>query len=455
MPRRAPAQLAKLTDFGVARVIDSEGLTLTGDVLGTLAYMAPEQAEGLEAGAPADLYSLALVIYEALTGVNPVRATTAFQRARKLGAHLPPLRRQRRDLPGELGRSIDGALRPHPRERGTIADLRAALQAALVHVGDEPGVVTGAWTRDLEGGGDREEPFAARASPAPEPDDRQEEAGGIWPARAVGAAGAAAFAAWTAERLLAPSPVPPAAAALLAGAAVLFLPRLGWLALAGTLTAGAAARGHPGAALVIALAALLPVLLLPTRPTAWPLPAAAPALGLIGLAGAWPALAARAGRAGPVQRAALGAIGWVWLLLAGAALGRGRVLYLPHVPGVPPPAAWIGSLPQTTGHLLAALGSSGVLAPGAVWALAAMTAPWLVRGRTPALDIARVLAWSALVVGATPAAVVAVNGTDAVGAAPTALLGAAACAVVALAPRGIAGWRRAWHSLGDVGARLP
>ena len=48
----------------------------TGDVVGTAAYMAPEQAEGREAGAPADLYSLALVTYEALTGVNPVRTGT-------------------------------------------------------------------------------------------------------------------------------------------------------------------------------------------------------------------------------------------------------------------------------------------------------------------------------------------------------------------------------------------
>jgi eukaryotic-like serine/threonine-protein kinase len=448
--------VAKLTDFGVARVIDSDGLTLTGDVLGTLAYMAPEQAEGLDAGAPADLYSLALVVYEALTGVNPVRATTAFQRARRLGAHLPPLRRQRRDLPGELGRAIDCALRPHPRERGTIADLHAALQASLVHVGDEPGIVTGAWTRDPEADADQEEPFAVRAPPTPEPEDHQDLLQhGVWPARALAAVGAAAFAAWTAEWLLAPSPLAPAAAALVAGAAVLLLPRLGWLALVVTLSAGAALRSHPGAALVIALAALLPVALLPARPTAWPLAAAAPALGLIGLAGAWPALAARAGRAGLMQRAALGAIGWLWLLLVGAVLGRDRVLYLPHVPGVPPPGIWIGSLPETTGHLLASLGTSGVLAPAAVWALAAVTAPWLVRRRTLTLDVVRVVVWSALVVSATSAAVSAVHGNDTVGPAPTAILGAVACAAVALAPRGIGGWRRAWRSRPDVGARLP
>jgi hypothetical protein len=451
----SPSQLAKLTDFGVARVIDSEGLTNTGDVLGTLAYMAPEQAEGLEAGAPADLYSLAIVVYEALTGVNPVRGTTAFQRARKLGAHLPPLRRQRRDLPGDLARAIDRALRPRPRERGTVADLRAALRAARPVVGDEPGIVTDPWTHDDEPEGDEPGPLAPReptrkATGVATDDDAPRS---VWVDRGLAAAGAAGFASWTATRLLPPAPLPAAAAALVAGAAVLLLPRVGWLALAACLCAGALIRGHAGAALVIAIAALAPVLLLPARPSAWPLSAAAPALGLIGVAGAWPALASRA--PGTLQRAVLGAIGWVWLLLAGAVLRPAHVLYLPHVPGVPPPAAWIGSLSQTTGHLLPALVKTGVLAPAVVWALAAVTAPWLVRGGSLVLDAVRVVAWAALVVSATSAAVAAVHGTDVVGAAPTAVLGAAVCAAVALAPRGADGWRRARHSLPDVGARLP
>jgi serine/threonine protein kinase len=65
---------AKLTDFGGASLVGEDVLTRTGDVLGTLAYMAPEQSEGREVGAQADLYSLALVTYEALCGVNPVAA---------------------------------------------------------------------------------------------------------------------------------------------------------------------------------------------------------------------------------------------------------------------------------------------------------------------------------------------------------------------------------------------
>src|SRR5436309_8956352 len=138
---------AKLTDFGVARVIGGDSLTRTGDVIGTAAYMAPEQAAGRPAGPAADLYALALVTYEALTGLNPVRTSTAAARARRLGAHLPPVRRQRRDLPRELGRGIDLALRPRPRERGTVAELRASLAASLPEVSDEPGVVATAWPR--------------------------------------------------------------------------------------------------------------------------------------------------------------------------------------------------------------------------------------------------------------------------------------------------------------------
>ena len=93
--------------------------------------MAPEQAEGREVEPAADLYSLALVLYEALTGANPLRAGTAPATPRRPGTHLPPLRRQRRDLPRELGGAIDLALRPRPSERGDLDELRAALVAAL------------------------------------------------------------------------------------------------------------------------------------------------------------------------------------------------------------------------------------------------------------------------------------------------------------------------------------
>ncbi len=466
----AATQVAKLTDFGVAHVVGGDSLTRTGDVLGTLAYMAPEQAEGLEVAEPADLYSLALILYEALSGVNPLANARPGPSSRRLGLYLPALRRQRRDLPRHLAASIDLALRPRPRERGTVAELRVALAAAQHEVGDEPGVVTGAWTTlrprtaddepEQEAERTQRERLWRNTSAADE--DAHSRGGGsgerdgaadpgyAWPPRALAAAGAAAITVWLTATVLAPSPVPPAAAGLLAAAAVLLLPRLGWGALAIALAALAGAHGLPGAAATIAAACLIPLILAPVAPTSWPLSAGAPALGLIGLAGAWPAVAGRA--ATPWRRAALGAIGWIWLLLASAIAGK--ALYLPPVPGIAAPHAWMSSLSTTIDHLIRPEVSAGVLAPALVWAVAALTLPWLVRGGSVVLDVARVVIWASLLVSATGAAVVAAHGSTSVGAAPTALIGALVSAVVALAPSLLGMWRDALYS-GRAGARVP
>src|SRR6185437_14237782 len=128
---RRPGPAAKLADFGGASIAEEDALTRTGDVLGTLAYMAPEQSDGREAGEPADLYSLALVLYEALSGVNPVRGATPAATARRIGTRLEPLSRRRRDLPRGLAAALDRALAPDPRARGQLQDLRAALADAL------------------------------------------------------------------------------------------------------------------------------------------------------------------------------------------------------------------------------------------------------------------------------------------------------------------------------------
>ncbi len=465
VPEAPPSetQLAKLTDFGVARVVGGDALTHTGDVLGTLAYMAPEQAEGLEAAEPADLYSLALVIYEALSGVNPIAGVRSGRGSRRLGMYVPPLRRQRRDLPRHLGASIDLALRPRPRERGTLAELRRALAMAQDEVGDEPGVVTGAWAT-LRAGPDEADPPAEReererlwrgrrpGSAGARPPvagsesalSREPEAGPdyAWPPRALAAAGAAALTVWLTTGALAPSPVPPAAAGLVAGAAVLLLPRVGWAALTIALAVLAASRHLPGLAAVTTIALLLPLIVSPAAATSWPLSAGAPALGFIGLAGAWPAAAARATT--PWRRATLGATGWIWLLLASAVAGK--ALYLPLVPDVAPPHAWMSSLSTTVHHLLRPEVSAGVLAPALVWAAAAVTLPWLVRGTSLVLDVARVVVWAALLVSGTGAAIVALHGSDAVGAAPTAVVGAVVAAAVALAPSLVGIWRGALHA---------
>ncbi len=121
---------AKLADFGGAWITGEDPLTRTGDVMGTLAYMAPEQAEGGEVGVECDLYSCALVCFEALSGVNPVRGATPAATARQIGTELPSLREYRPDLPGELVAAIDVALDPVAEYRADLGELRDALAAA-------------------------------------------------------------------------------------------------------------------------------------------------------------------------------------------------------------------------------------------------------------------------------------------------------------------------------------
>ena len=133
--------LAKLTDFGVAAIAGDDGLTRTGDVVGTLAYMAPEQADGGRVTGAADLYALALVLYEALSGFNPVRAGGAAATARRVGTRLPSLARARPDLPAELCDALDRALLPDPDDRGTLEDLRDGLTIARDDAGTEVGPV--------------------------------------------------------------------------------------------------------------------------------------------------------------------------------------------------------------------------------------------------------------------------------------------------------------------------
>jgi eukaryotic-like serine/threonine-protein kinase len=386
---------AKLTDFGVARIAGDDALTRTGDVVGTLAYMAPEQAEGRDVGPAADLYALALCVYEGLAGVNPVRARGAGATARRVGQRLPPLGRLRRDLPLDLCEAIDAAVWPHADERGTVADLRAALAAALDDVGDEPGTIAGGPLEPLT-----------------------HVAGGVGRSRtslverALAAALAAGLAA-AALRWAGPAPpVDPLSGALGAALATLLLPRLAWIALTAAVVIWLLGPA-PGVAWPAAVAvAPVPLLLRRAPAPAWSLPAAAPLLGLATIAGAYPALCGRL--AGPLERAAAGALGAWWLLLAEPLTGRRLLLGAPSGAG----DGW---------HAVGAVTTSGAITVAAIWALAAALLPLLVRGRLLAVDIVAAVAWSAAVAAGTQAAT---------GAHPAGLaLGAVAAAVLALVLR--------------------
>jgi serine/threonine-protein kinase len=122
---------AKLMDFGVARLTDGAALTAPGDVVGTLAYMSPEQAEGRTAGPEADVYSLALTLYECWSGENPNRRATPAATARAIGVRPRSLRRLRADLPRELAETVDACLQPRPSRRPPLEDLGTAIEDSL------------------------------------------------------------------------------------------------------------------------------------------------------------------------------------------------------------------------------------------------------------------------------------------------------------------------------------
>ena len=126
-----PDGRASLSDFGVARLSGEAGLTMTGGVVGTIAYMAPEQAVGEEAGPAADVFAACLVLYEGLTGANPNAGATPAETARRAASGaVPPIGRARPDLPAALGRAIDAGLRRDPAARPSAADIAAEVADA-------------------------------------------------------------------------------------------------------------------------------------------------------------------------------------------------------------------------------------------------------------------------------------------------------------------------------------
>jgi len=127
---------AKLMDFGVAHLADDAPLTAAGDVVGTLAYMSPEQAEGRPAGPEADVYSLALTLYECWSGENPHRRATPAATARSIGSRARRLRRLRPELPRELTETIDACLSARPSQRPSLEDLGTTIEDCLDELAD-------------------------------------------------------------------------------------------------------------------------------------------------------------------------------------------------------------------------------------------------------------------------------------------------------------------------------
>jgi eukaryotic-like serine/threonine-protein kinase len=390
----AGAGFAKLADFGVAHVASGDPLTRTGDVVGTLAYMAPEQAEGARVRPACDVYSLALTLYEAWTGTNPVKAAGPAATARRLGRPLPSLAAMRRDLPLELCDVIDDALDIDPALRPAPARLQAELRAVESELADEGGLVepatlrrvglaTTARRRSLFGRARPSQPAAVLPGAAVPPEGERRRP--RIPERV--AAGLAAGALVLACTLtLGPDPsFSPVAAAALAAATTAVLPRIGWLVAAIGLCTWLVSpeADSQGTALLLAAAAAPVPFLLPRAGLLWSVPIAAPLLGTIALAPAFIGIAALASTT--TRRAGLAAAGLWWLLLGEALTGKELMFGSPD--GTLARSTWDGSISAAASDALGPLVTTPAAAPLLAWVAGAVVLPLVVRGRWLAVDV--------------------------------------------------------------------
>ena len=119
----------RLLDFGLARMDGEETLTAAGDVPGTLAYIPPERLRGQESGAPADVWAVGVLLWEALAGWHPFWKGSLLDTARRIESGAISLGRARPDLPRPLIALVDRALAVEPAKRPSAARLAVALRA--------------------------------------------------------------------------------------------------------------------------------------------------------------------------------------------------------------------------------------------------------------------------------------------------------------------------------------
>ena len=353
--------MAKLTDFGVARLAGDDPLTRTGDVVGTLAYMAPEQAEG--AGSARRRTSTR----SASSSTRPSPAAPGPGGGP--GGHGAPARREP-SLPGPLPPRPPGWARASRGPRRASAARASGARSptctrrsagAVLEVSDEGGTLASpALDRRLPRGTGRASAAAAAGGLAALAAAWAPVAGGATPAEALG--------------------VPVGLVGLGAATLVFVLPRVAWAALAVAIVAVVAAPpvDAPGAALVVAVGLAASPLLLPRAGRAWSAPALAPVLGIAAFARG--ILRPRRSGSAPARRAALGAAGFVWVALAEVLAGRD--LYLGAAPGTGPPADWAGSARDAVTQALEPLGHRGALLRARVGAGRARAA--VGRARPPA-----------------------------------------------------------------------
>jgi eukaryotic-like serine/threonine-protein kinase len=143
-----PEGRAKVTDFGIARELETDGLTKTGRVLGTTDYVSPEQAMGQQVDARSDIYSLGILLFEMLTGEVPFKAETLVGVAMKhVNEPMPDVQKRRRDVSSALAAVIDRSTAKEPKKRypdmgAMLDDLEGALEVEVSRAGTAHGEAT-------------------------------------------------------------------------------------------------------------------------------------------------------------------------------------------------------------------------------------------------------------------------------------------------------------------------
>lgn len=146
--------IIKLTDFGIAKLLDSQGVTSTGQVLGSPAHMAPEQIEGKEVDPRTDVFALGVLMYECLAGHLPFEGKNPAQVLRRvLDGDYPPAEREKPSLGGRFSRLLDAALAHDPGARlAGPAALGERILAELKEAGiTEPRAAIADYFSDPEG----------------------------------------------------------------------------------------------------------------------------------------------------------------------------------------------------------------------------------------------------------------------------------------------------------------
>jgi tRNA A-37 threonylcarbamoyl transferase component Bud32 len=139
---------AKLTDFGISRQLEQDGMTATGRVLGTTDYVAPEQAMGHPVDIRSDIYSLGVVLYEMLIGQVPFHADSQVGVAMKhVNEELPDVQQRRPEISAAAALVVERATDKDPAQRyqevgEMIDDLSTALEVEAARAGSTTGEAT-------------------------------------------------------------------------------------------------------------------------------------------------------------------------------------------------------------------------------------------------------------------------------------------------------------------------